>query len=219
MSESHQSKRDSDSNISPGIAKKPNVLRRLYDWTLKLAEHPRAIWALFLVAVAEASFFPIPTDVLLLAMAMAMPSRAMWYAFVSTFGSVLGAIAGYLMGWGLWGKLDTFFYEHVPGFTAEKYADMAQRFADNTFATIFTAGFTPIPFKVFTIAAGAAAVPILAFILGSVISRGLRYGILAALMMWFGPPIKQWIDQYFNKITIVVTVLLLVGFYFWQRAH
>lgn len=198
---------------------KPHALRRLYDWTLELAEHPRAVWALFFVAIAEATFFPIPTDILLLAMAMAVPNRAMWYAVVNTVGSVVGAVIGYGLGLGLWTAIDSFFYRYVPGFTQEKFDAMAQSFAENTFATIFTAGFTPIPFKVFTIAAGAAAVPIAAFLLGALISRALRYGILAALIMWFGPTIKLWIDRYFNTITIVVTVLLLIGFYFWQQSH
>ena len=214
------SNRENESNASTiSVEKKPNVLRRLYDWTLEQAEHPHAVWVLFFVAIAEATFFPIPTDILLIAMAIAAPSRAMWFALVNTVGSILGALIGYALGLGLWNSIDTFFYRYIPGFTEEKFAQMAQSFADNTFATIFTAGFTPIPFKVFTIAAGAAAVPLVAFILGAAISRALRYGLLAALIMYYGPQIKRWIDRYFNIITIVATVLLLAVAYYLQNSH
>jgi len=217
MSSSQQKNKTSQQgNI---VRKKPNIIRRMYDWTMQLAEHPQAIWALFFLAVSEAIFFPIPTDILLLAMAMAMPSRALWYAFISTTGSVIGAGIGYWLGFGLWAKIDDFFYRYIPSFSEESYAQMAEQFANNTFATIFTAGFSPLPFKVFALAAGAAAVPIIAFLLGALISRGLRYGILAGLIMWFGPTVKTWIDKHFNTVTIVGTLLLLVGFYFYQQAH
>ena len=157
--------------------------------------------------------------ILLLAMAMAAPHRALWFALVCTIGSVLGGLFGYLLGWGLWGSIDQFFFDHIPGFTEAKFAEMASTFADNAFITIFTAGFTLIPFKIFTIAAGAAAVPLLAFTLGAVISRGLRFGLLALLIKLCGPSIKEWIDRYFNLITIVFTVLLIVGIVIWRQMH
>lgn len=197
------------SAIAEASGDRPHALRRLYDWVLLWAEHPQASWALFWIAFAEASFFPIPPDILLLAMAMGMPERALRFAAICTAGSVLGGMAGYAMGWGLWASVDTFFYQWIPGFTPEAFAAIAQQFADNTFLTTFTAGFTPIPFKVFTIAAGAAMVPFLMFVLGALISRGLRFGILAALVWWLGPAVKLWIDRYFNLITIVVTVVLI----------
>ncbi|NNL56144.1 MAG: DedA family protein, partial [Pseudomonadales bacterium] len=175
---------------------RPHALRRLYDWVLLWAEHPHANWALFILAFAEASFFPIPPDVLLLAMAMGAPHRALRFAMVCTAGSVLGGIAGYAMGWGLWANVDTFFYQYVPGFSVATFDQLAQQFADNTFVTIFTAGFTPIPFKVFTIAAGAAIVPFGLFLAGAIISRALRFTLLAGLIMWLGPAVKLWIDRY-----------------------
>ncbi|NNM11180.1 MAG: DedA family protein [Pseudomonadales bacterium] len=184
-------------------------MRRLYDWVLHWSGHPHAGWALFLIAFAEASFFPIPPDILLLAMAMSAPSRALRFAAICTAGSVLGGMAGYALGWGLWGSMDEFFYRYVPGFSVEAFDAIAQKFADNTFITTFTAGFTPIPFKVFTIAAGAALVPFGLFVLGAFISRALRFGILAALVWWLGPAVKLWIDRYFNLLTIVVTVALI----------
>lgn len=195
------------------------MLRNLYDWVLTWAEHRYASFALFVMAFAEASFFPIPPDVLLLAMAMGAPNKAFRFAAICTLGSVLGGITGYAMGWGLWGVLDGFFYQYVPGFNEALFLRLAESFADNTFSAIFAAGFTPIPFKVFTIAAGAALVPFGIFVLGAVASRALRYGLLAALIMWFGPTIKEWIDKYFNILTIIATVLLVGGFVLISYIH
>lgn len=211
-----------DSTNNPSAAQKttnPGPIRRLYDWVLELAEHRHATWALFIVAFAEASFFPIPPDILLLAMAMAAPQRALWFALICTVGSVLGGLTGYALGWGLWGVVDQFFFENIPGFTEDKFAAMANSFADNAFLTVFTAGFTLIPFKIFTIAAGAAAVPLLAFTLGAIISRGLRFGLLALLIKAFGPSMKEWIDKYFNILTIAFTVLLIAAFILWRQFH
>lgn len=193
-------------------ARDSHMIRRLYDWVLTWADHPHAGTALFLMAFAEASFFPIPPDVLLMAMAIGAPSKALRFAVICTAGSVLGGLAGYAMGWGIWGAIDSFFYQYVPGFSEEVFNKLAGSFADNTFIAVFTAGFTPIPFKVFTVAAGAAMVPIGIFVLGALTSRLLRYGILAGLIMWFGPTIKVWIDKYFNILTVVATVLLIGGF-------
>ncbi len=195
------------------------MLRNLYDWVLTWAEHRYASFALFVMAFAEASFFPIPPDVLLLAMAMGAPNKALRFAAICTLGSVLGGMAGYAMGWGLWGVLDSYFYQYVPGFNEALFIRLAESFSDNTFSAIFAAGFTPIPFKVFTIAAGAALVPFGIFVLGAVASRALRYGLLAALIMWFGPTIKVWIDKYFNVVTIIATVLLIGGFVLLSYLH
>ena len=203
----------------PQYTDAPNMIRRLYDWVLTWAEHRHASTALFIMAFAEASFFPIPPDVLLLAMVIGAPHKAIRFALVCTLGSVLGAIAGYAMGWGLWGALDSFFYQYVPGFSPELFNSLASSFADNTFAAVFAAGFTPIPFKVFTIAAGAAMVPLGIFVIGAASSRILRYCLLAGLIMWFGPTIKNWIDRYFNILTIVATVLLIGGFVLIKYLH
>ena len=195
------------------------MLRNLYDWVLTLAEHRYASLALFVMAFAEASFFPIPPDVLLLAMAMGAPNKALQFAVICTIGSVLGGMAGYVMGWGLWGALDSFFYQYIPGFNEVLFLKLANSFADNTFEAIFIAGFSPVPFKVFTVAAGAALVPFGIFVLGAATSRALRYGLLALLIMWFGPTIKVWIDKYFNILTIVATVLLIGGFMLISYMH
>ena len=198
---------------------KPNFVRRIYHWVLSWAEHPHASWALFLIAFAEASFFPIPPDVLLIAMAMGAPHLALRFAMVCTAGSVLGGMAGYALGFGLWQTVDQFFYDYIPGFSPEAFTMMASKFADNTFLAIFTAGFTPIPYKVFTIAAGAALIPFGLFLLGSVTSRALRFLLVAGLIYWLGPTVKNWIDRYFNILTVVFTALLIGGFILIERLH
>ncbi len=190
-----------------------NPLKNLYYWVLKFAEHRYAIPALFIIAFAEASFFPIPPDVLLLAMAMAIPSKSLYYALVCTIGSVLGGITGYLMGWGIWSSIDQWMYKYIPGFTEEKFMALSEKFANNVFETIFIAGFTPVPFKVFTVAAGAAVVPFFMFLIGCIISRGMRYGILAVIVMKLGPKAKEWIDRYFNTITIVAGIVVILLFF------
>lgn len=195
---------------------KPNIIRRLYDWVLKWSEHPQAIIVLFVLAFAEAIIFPIPVDILLLTMAMGTPHKAIRFALICTAGSVLGALAGYYLGWGLWGYLDDLFYRYIPGFSEQLFNVMATKFSENAFLATFTGGFTPIPFKVFTIAAGASAIPIVTFFFGALVSRGLRYCALALLIKWSGPTIKEWIDRYFNILTIVVTVILVGGFYLLQ---
>jgi len=199
---------------TPVSTSRPHFIRRLYDWVLELADHPHAQPALFLIAFAESTIFPIPPDVLLIAMAVAAPTKALRFALICTAGSVTGGIVGYLIGWGLWGQLDTLFYQYIPGFTEEKFALMANKFSENTFLTIFTAGFTPIPFKIFTITAGAALVPFMAFLIGAAISRAARFFILASLIRLFGSGIKDWIDRYFNLLTIIGTALLIALFYF-----
>ncbi|MEE3239463.1 MAG: YqaA family protein [Pseudomonadota bacterium] len=186
------------------------MLKRLYEWVLSWANSPYASPALFIMAFAEASFFPIPPDVLLLAMAMGAPERAIRFAFICTAGSVLGAIAGYALGWGLWGIMDQWFYHYVPGFSEAVFIQLSQSFSDNAFVALFTAGFTPIPFKIFTVAAGAAAVPLILFIFTAILSRGLRYGLLALLIRQFGEGIKEWIDRYFNLLTVLLTGIIII---------
>ena len=186
------------------------MFRRLYDWVISWADKQYAGYALFLVAFTEATIFPIPPDVLLLAMALGAPKKAFKFAIICTLGSVLGALLGYYMGWGLWGMMDNWFYLYIPGFSETVFLELSNSFKSNTFITIFTAGFTPIPFKVFTIAAGAAIVPIFIFLLASILSRGLRYGILALLIYKFGSNIKNWIDRYFNLMTWAITGLIVI---------
>lgn len=185
-------------------------IRRLYDWVLHWAETPYGIPALFLLAFAEASFFPIPPDVLLIALAVAIPKKSFKIALYCTTASVLGAMLGYLIG--------MFFFDAVGNRIIEFYGIheqfefVAQKYNENAFAAITIAGFTFIPFKVFTIAAGVFHVNIFVLFFASVLSRGARFFLLAALIYRFGPTIKEFIDKYFALLAIGFVALLGLGF-------
>jgi membrane protein YqaA with SNARE-associated domain len=188
------------------------LVRALYDWVLHWAATPHGATALFLLAVAEACFFPIPPDVLLLAVCLARPQRGLAFAALCTAGSVLGGVVGYGIGWGLWEATSGFFFDHVPGFTPEVFERVAALYRRWDFWAVFVAGLTPIPYKVFTIAAGVFGINFPVFILASVLSRGLRFGVEGWLVQQFGPPISGFIDRYFNWLSLAFAALLLGGF-------
>ncbi|HEX6629781.1 MAG TPA: YqaA family protein [Gemmatimonadaceae bacterium] len=185
-------------------------VRRLYDWTLGWAERPGGTWALFGLAFAESSFFPIPPDVLLMALCMGRPRRSFWFALVATVGSVLGGIAGYFIGHSLFEQIGRPILEWY-GATAT-FDRVGELYRQNLVLALGTAGFTPVPYKVFTIAGGAFAVPLLPFVLISVVSRGARFALVGTLIYYFGPPVKSFIDRYFNLLSILFVVLLVGGF-------
>lgn len=186
------------------------MLRRLYDWVLHWAATPYGTWALFWLAFAESSFFPIPPDVLLIAMCVGRPERSFKYALICSLGSVLGGCLGYLIGWqfmaavgdrivafyGLTGKVD--------------YIETLYRTYDAWAVGI--AGFTPIPYKVFTIAAGMFEINFSVFVLASMASRSARFLIVGAMIFIFGPRIQRFIDRYFDLLAVTFTVLLVGSF-------
>lgn len=186
---------------------------RLYDWVLHWSKHPHAQTALFLLSMAEASFFPIPPDALLIAMALALPTRAFRYAAICSAGSIVGGVIGYGIGWGAWELVDDSFYRFVPGFSVEGYERVSALYERWNFWIVFTAGFTPIPYKIFTIAAGATHVNFLIFVLASAISRSARFFLVAGLLRWMGPRITPFIEKYLGWLTLAFVVLLLAGFY------
>ncbi len=188
------------------------LLRRLYDWVLHWAQTPYGAPALFLLAFAESSFFPLPPDILLLALCLSMPGRSYRYALLSTSGSVFGGMGGYLIGYALWGATAHLFYQYVPGFTPTGFNHIQQLFASYDFWVIFTAGFTPLPYKIFTIGAGVFKINFVLFVLTSLLSRGLRFFLVAGLIYTFGDQVKGFIDKYFNLLTIGFMVLLVGGF-------
>lgn len=193
-------------------AKKPGIVRRLYNWMLSWAESPWAGWAMFLFAMAEAIIFPIPPDVLLLALCVGMPKKSFKYALICTAGSVVGAMVGFGLGAFAWEAVDSLF---IPGvFTQEAFDNVGSLYEQWNFWLVFTAGFTPLPYKLITISAGVflgiTQFPI--FVLASVISRGMRFFLVAGLVWKFGAPIKKFIDKYFNLCAIAFTVLLIGGF-------
>lgn len=188
------------------------VLRRLYDWVLHWAETPYGIPALFLLAFIESSFFPIPPDVLLLALCISIPARAFRFALVASIGSVSGGILGYGIGFGLWGVLEGFFYAYVPGFTEKGFHAVQNLFSKYDFWVVFTAGFTPIPYKVITIGSGVFQINFPIFIFASAISRTLRFFLVAWIIHRYGAPMKVFIEKYFNLLTILFMILLVGGF-------
>ena len=185
------------------------IVRRLYDWVLSWADTPYGVPALAVLAFAEACFFPVPPDVLLIALCLAIPARSYRFALIATIGSVSGGLLGYLIGWSGWELLSPYFFEYVPGFSAEGFAQVKALFDRYDFWTIFAAGFTPIPYKIFTIAAGAFQINFPVFVIASLVSRGMRFFIFAALFYYLGRPARDFIEKYFNLLTILFLVLLV----------
>jgi len=191
-----------------------NVFRRLYAWVLHWAETPYGTPALAALSFAESSFFPIPPDVLQIALSASRPKRSFFYAAVSLVASVLGGIVGWYIGFGLWSMLGEFFYSYVPGVTPENVEYVGQLYHENALVAIFTAAFTPIPYKVFTISAGVfhEHVALGTLIIASIFGRGGRFFLVATAMYFFGPPAKRILDKYLEWITIALCVLVVLGF-------
>lgn len=187
-------------------------LRRLYDWVLHWANTPYGVPALFLLALAESSFFPIPPDVLLIALALSVPVKSFRYAAICTIGSVLGGILGYGIGLELMGLVGMPILKMYGAM--EKYEYIRGLYVQYDAWAVGIAGFTPIPYKVFTIAAGAFRIDFLVFVLASIAGRAGRFFLLAALIYRFGPSIRTFIDKYFNLLTVAFFALLVLGFVF-----
>ncbi|MDR1480567.1 MAG: DedA family protein [Planctomycetaceae bacterium] len=188
-----------------------NIVRRLYDWVISWANTPYGSPALFILAFVESSFFPIPPDVLQIALSASRPRRSFWYATVSLLGSVLGALLGYFIGYVLWVNVkDVFFGANI--FSEEAFNFVCKKYDDNAFWSIFTAAFTPIPYKIFTIAAGVCKISIVTLIIASIVGRGMRFYLVASLIFTFGKSVREWIENHFNKLTIIFTILLIGGF-------
>ena len=188
------------------------LIRRLYDWVLHWAETPYGGPALFLLALVESSVFPVPPDVLLIALCIALPSRAWRFALLASAGSVLGGLIGYGIGWGAWPVVNSFFFDYIPGFTPAVFEKVQGLFAEYDFWVVFTAGFTPIPYKVITIGSGVFKINLPVFVIASLVSRSLRFFLVAWLLRRYGPGMRDFIDRYFNLLSIVFVVVLVGGF-------
>ncbi len=195
-----------------------NIVKRLYDWMLSWGESRWGAVALFLFAFAESSFFPIPPDVLLIALCLGAVARSFRFAAICTAGSILGAMLGYAIGFFAWQTtageytaLAHFFFNHV--FSVEAFEKVGALYDQYNFWIVFTAGFTPLPYKIFTITGGLFHINFVMFIIASIISRGLRFFLIAGLIWKFGAPIKGFIDKYFNLLAIAFTVLLVGSFF------
>ena len=187
-------------------------IRRLYDWILHWAKTPYGVPALFLLALAESSVFPIPPDVLLLALSMSVPLNSYYYAFICSAGSLLGGVIGYGIGFLLWEGVSHFFFDFVPGFSIEGFERVQNLFETYNFWVVFTAGFTPIPYKIFTIGAGVFQINFFIFLIASALSRSLRFFLVAGMIRYFGPPVRLFIEKYFNLLSILFMILLVGGF-------
>ena len=194
-------------------------LKKIYDWVLHWSETKYGAVALFILAFAEASFFPIPPDALLIALVLGSRTKAFKFALNCSVASVLGALLGYSIGYFAWwtndhqfSSLAFFFFDNIPGFTETIFYRVQKLFEEWNFWVIFTAGFTPIPYKVFTISGGAFDINLPMFIFASIISRSARFFLVALLIWKYGPQIKSFIDKYFNLLAIAFTVLLVGGF-------
>ena len=189
-----------------------NPLRKLYFWTLHWADTRYALVALVVLSFTESSFFPIPPDILLMAMCFARPQKWVLYSGWCTVAAVAGGIAGWFLGWGFWEITKDFFYSVVPGFTPEVFGKVQHLYADNAFLAILAAAFTPIPYKVFTVAAGVFAISIPTLIIASIIGRGARFFLVGGVIRFFGPKAKPFLERNFEVATLLLLGLFIAGF-------
>lgn len=194
-------------------------LKKLYEWVLHWAETPYGPLALFLLAFAESSFFPIPPDVLLITLVLGSITRAFRFALICSLGSILGGIFGYFIGYkfwwispGIYSDIAHFFFNYIPGFTEKVFLAIKTKYEAWNFWIVFSAGFTIIPYKVITISAGAFNINFPLFLLASAISRTARFFLVAGLFRIFGVRIKNFIDRYFELLALLFLALLIGGF-------
>ena len=198
------------------------LIKKLYDWVLGLAQKPNGDISLGILSFSEASFFPIPPDVLLIPLCLGNRKKIYFFAFICSCFSIIGAIFGYYIGKLLWWNMPgieysyiaNLFFEYVPGITVDGFNRIQTMYDRWNFWIVFTAGFTPIPFKLITISAGTFNINFLMFIVASIISRSARFFIVATLIKVFGDPIKEFIEKYFNLLALAFTILLIGGFIF-----
>jgi membrane protein YqaA with SNARE-associated domain len=192
------------------VKDRTSMIKILYNKTMALAGHPQAIFLLGAVSFIEASFFPIPPDVMLIPMVLMNPSRAWLFALVATAFSVLGGVFGYIIG--------TFSYEYIAEpllYSLGKEAEMANfsnKYNEIGFWAVITAGISPIPYKVVTIMSGATNLNFAVFFGASIASRGLRFFVVAGLLHFYGHEIRNFIERYLNLVFILFVLLLITGF-------
>lgn len=193
--------------------------RRLYNWVLHWAHTAYGSWALFILSFAESSFFPVPPDVLLAPLTLGARKKWWRFALSCSLASVLGGIFGYAIGHWLWwsgagefSSVAEFFFAHIPGFNEHAFESMRAKYEQYSFWIVFAAGFTPIPYKIITITAGAFDINFGMFLIASAIGRSARFFLVAGLFGRFGGTIKPFVDKYFNWLCLAFMVLLVAGF-------
>ena len=200
---------DSPTDATP----RPGLHRRLYNWVLHWAYTAYAVPALIVLSFAESSFFPIPPDVLLLPLCLGEPRKAYRFAFYCSLFSVLGGMAGYALGMFFWESgLQELCFDYL--FTPDSFTRISALYGEWNFWIVFTAGFSPIPYKLFTISAGILHedVHFATFVLASAISRSARFYLEAFLLHRYGPPIRDFIDKRLGLMALLFCVLLVGGF-------
>ena len=197
-----------------------NFIRKIYDWVINLSKKPNGGRSLAIISFSEASFFPIPPDVLLIPLSLGNRKKSYKFALICSAFSILGAILGYYIGKVLWwnvpgieySSLANLFFKYVPGINDSGFMRIKNLYDNWNFWIVFTAGFTPIPFKLITISAGTFNINFFMFVIASVISRSARFFIVASLIRVFGEPIRNFIENYFNLLAVIFTILLIGGF-------
>ena len=186
------------------------MIRKLYDWTIQMADHPRALWVLALVAFVESSVFPIPPDIMMIPMILAAPHRAWLIALVAMVSSVAGGVLGYAIGSLAFEQIGQPILESLG--KGDAMAEFNTKFNDFGFWAVLGAGITPFPYKVITIMSGWTGMPLATFIATSILARGLRFFLVAGLLYYFGPPIKVFIEKYLGVLTVLFFLLVVAGF-------
>jgi len=197
---------------TPEPVRKKSIIRRLYDWTMTWAETPYGLPALTILSFAESSFFPIPPDALLVPLCFSKPKSWFKFAAFCSAASVAGGVLGWYIGHALWSLTREFFFTHIPGFTPAVFDLVQRKYDENAFLAVLTAAFTPIPYKVFTIASGVFEVSLAVMISASVIGRSVRFFILAGLIRGFGPRIRPHLERNFELAAYAVLILGVLGF-------
>jgi membrane protein YqaA with SNARE-associated domain len=186
------------------------MLRRAYHWVLNYAEHPYALWALIAVSFAESSFFPIPPDPLYIAMLIANRERAWRLAIVCTLSSVIGGIAGYYIGYGLYESIGKMIIDSYG--LGETFTRLQHDFNEWGFWIVAGKGLTPIPYKIVTIASGVAGLHMTTFIVASLIARGFRFFSLAGVVLFCGPGLRDYLEKNIGWLTTLTVGVLVLGF-------
>lgn len=189
---------------------RPSIIRRTYDKSMELIQTSYGVWALFFLSMAESSFFPIPPDVFLMALCIATPEKSFRYAAVCSIGSVIGGAIGYGLGMGFMESIGSRILVWY-GLT-DKFYVVQELYQQYDAWAVAIAGFTPLPYKLFTVTAGAFEVNFVTFMLASLLSRSARFFLVAAFIYHFGAPIRSFIERYFNLLTIVFLFLLVGGY-------
>lgn len=201
-----------EQDLQPDVkaAQKIGWFRQIYDRSLLWVQSPGGIWALFFLALAESSFFPIPPDVFLIVMCISVPRKSFRYAAVCAAGSVIGGVIGYGLGLGF---MDTIGVKILDWYgLQDKYEVVQNLYQQYDALAVGAAGFTPLPYKLFTITAGAFKINFVTFVLVSLLSRSARFFLVAAFIYKFGAPVRKFIERYFNLLSILFFILLIGGF-------